>query len=190
MWTNLKSQSRPEMVGIFINRLFLSSRCYQKGLYKYWISRWIGSLFWETRTTREELWSNVVYRIIKMIHPDWIFNIDPLKKKRITTIEAVKMKLKPLKTNNFTLCYIIVIIHWLIPESSREERLAGNWKGRQNSWKGMPNLKSKTCEPKNSGRVIVYFYSLLECDPPAQFLKRLRSCRQLKHNERNGISGL
>lgn len=101
MWTNLKSQSRPEMVGIFINRLFLSSRCYQKGLYKYWISRWIGSLFWETRTTREELWSNVVYRIIKMIHPDWIFNIDPLKKKKNNYHRSCENEIETSKNKQF-----------------------------------------------------------------------------------------
>lgn len=101
MWTNLKSQSRPEMVGIFINRLFLSSRCYQKGLYKYWISRWIGSLFWKTRTTREELWSNVVYRIIKMIHPDWIFNIDPLKKKKNNYHRSCENEIKTSKNKQF-----------------------------------------------------------------------------------------
>lgn len=101
MWTNLKSQSRPEMVGIFINRLFLSSRCYQKGLYKYWISRWIGSLFWKTRTTREELWSNVVYRIIKMIHPDWIFNIDPLKKKKNNYHRSCENEIETSKNKQF-----------------------------------------------------------------------------------------
>lgn len=59
------------------------------------------TLFWETRTTREELWSNVVYRIIKMIHPDWIFNIDPLKKKKNNYHRSCENEIETSKNKQF-----------------------------------------------------------------------------------------
>lgn len=129
MWTNLKSQSRPEMVGIFINRLFLSSRCYQKGLYKYWISRWIGSLFWETRTTREELWSNVVYRIIKMIHPDWIFNIDPLKKKKNNYHRSCENEIETSKNKQFHVVIYMLYYTLVNTRKFKGRKIGGKLKG-------------------------------------------------------------